>query len=221
LETAKIDPRTGEPLEEMEVIPTKGLPLNSAVKRILGKKDTRVRLTVLREGSDKPLEFDVTRGAVATESVLGVKRKADDEWDFPMVCMVNGYTASGSEIVTAALQDHKRAYIIGERSYGKGSVQNTQDFDGGQIKLTTASFWRPSGKNLNKSSTDGKDEDEWGVVPDLAVKLSRKEREDLAEAQHKAQIIPRKDGKAAKDPKTDFKDRQLEAALEYLRGRID
>ncbi len=98
--------------------------------------------------------------------------------DFPMVCMVNGGSASGSEIVSACLQDHKRALIVGERSYGKGSVQNIQEFHDGQIKLTTASFWRPSGKNLNKSSTSGKDTDEWGVTPDkgFLVKLTGKEQ---------------------------------------------
>ena len=75
--------------------------------------------------------------------------------DFPMVCLVNGGSASASEIVSACLQDHNRAVIIGSRSYGKGSVQTIVPFfeTGGSIKLTTATFWRPSGKNLNKSST--------------------------------------------------------------------
>jgi carboxyl-terminal processing protease len=138
--------------------------------------------------------------------------------DFPMVCLVNGYSASGSEIVSAALQDHRRALIVGERSYGKGSVQNIQPFEGGDIKLTTASFWRPSGKNLNKSSTSGKDEEEWGVMPDRVLKLTPKEREELAEHQRDAEIIQRPDRPAK--PKAEFKDRQLEVALEYLRGQI-
>jgi C-terminal peptidase prc len=138
--------------------------------------------------------------------------------DFPMVCLVNGFSASGSEIVSAALQDHHRALIMGERSFGKGSVQNIQDFNGGYLKLTTASFWRPSGKNLNKSSTDGKDEDEWGVIPDQLIKLSRTERDDLAEAQRDAEIIYAP-GKTPPEKK-EFKDRQLDAALEYLRGKI-
>src|SRR5207237_1514097 len=111
--------------------------------------------------------------------------------DFPMVCMVNGMSASGSEIVSAALQDHKQAYIVGERSYGKGSVQNIQRYEDGEIKLTTASFWRPSNKNLNKSSTSGKDEDEWGVTPDKVVSLTAKERDDLFEAQHNSEICRR------------------------------
>jgi len=145
--------------------------------------------------------------------------------DFPMVCLVNGYSASGSEIVSAALQDHHRALIVGERSYGKGSVQNIQPFEGGELKLTTASFWRPSNKNLNKSSTNGKDEDEWGVTPDetpdksYIVKLTSKEREELAEHQRDAEIIQRP-GQPPKAQKSEFKDRQLEAALEYLHGQI-
>src|SRR5262249_33978314 len=92
-------------------------------------------------------------------------RSAGSELGFPMTVLVNGYSASASEIVSACLQDHGRAVVVGERSFGKGSVQNIQDFDGGQIKITIASFWRPSGKNLNKSSTAGKDDDEWGVRP--------------------------------------------------------
>ena len=141
--------------------------------------------------------------------------------DFPMVCLVNGMSASGSEIVAACLQDHERAIVMGERSYGKGSVQNIQPFEGGELKLTTASFWRPNGKNLNKSSTSGKEEDEWGVSPNrgFILKLSERERDQLYEHQHDAEVIAHEEG-SAKEKKTEFKDRQLEMALEYLRGQI-
>jgi C-terminal peptidase prc len=307
----EVDSR-GNKLDPVEEIPTKGLALSDAVKKILGQPDTKVKLTVQRDGVSEPMTFEITRGRVEVETVLGHKRKTDDDWDFlvdpenrigyirltqfsrnsyrdlkrvmddlvrqgikgfildlrfnpgglldsavkisdlyiddglivsirprvgrqakfngthegslldfPMVCMVNGFSASGSEIVSAALQDHKRAMIVGERSYGKGSVQNIQPFEGGDIKLTTASFWRPSGRNLNKSSTAGKDEDEWGVTPDQEIKLSRKERDDLAEAQHDSEIIRRKDAPKSTEPKKEeFKDKQLDAALEYLRGQI-
>jgi C-terminal peptidase prc len=137
--------------------------------------------------------------------------------DFPMVCLVNGYSASGSEIVAACLQDHDRAYIIGERSFGKGDVQHILDFDGGQLKLTTATFGRPSKKNLNKSSTSGKDEDEWGVIPNKIVKLSAKERVDLDEHLNARAVIQRKDKPAEIKP---FEDKQLSEALKYLRGQI-
>jgi carboxyl-terminal processing protease len=141
-----------------------------------------------------------------------------------MVCLVNGGSASGSEIVSAALQDHKRALIVGERSYGKGSVQNIMKFEGGELKMTTATFWRPSGKNLNKATAGknggpGNDDDVWGVVPDRAIKLERKERGDLEEALHQAEVIQPK-GRKMKEPKAEFKDKQLDAALEYLREQI-
>jgi len=116
------------------------------------------------------------------------------------------------------LQDHRRAYIIGERSYGKGSVQHIQGYGEGEIKLTTASFWRPSNKNLNKSSTAGKDEDEWGVTPDKVIALNGKERDDLFESQHNTEVCRR--GLAPKEAPKEFKDRQLDAAVEYLQNQI-
>src|SRR5213076_2216400 len=84
--------------------------------------------------------------------------KSDGSYtSFPMVCLINGGSASASEIVSACLQDHGRAIIAGTRSFGKGSVQTIHRFDtGGRLKLTTATFWRPSNKNLNRTSTSGK-----------------------------------------------------------------
>ena len=301
----------GKPLAEREEISTKGMQLSDAVKKILGKPNTKVKILVKRDGTPDPIEFEITRGRVEVETVLGHKRKDNDDWDFmidpvtkigyarltsfsrntardlisvmkqlvsqnvkgfvldlrfnpgglldsavdisdlfigdglivsirprqgkeqrhsgvqegslldfPMVCLVNGGSASGSEIVSACLQDHHRALIIGERSYGKGSVQNIQAFGDGELKLTIASFWRPNGKNLNKSSTKGKDEDEWGVKPDLEIKLSRKERDDLADSQREAEVIQRKDKPAAPASDKNFKDRQLEEALKYIKGQL-
>ena len=84
----------------------------------------------------------------------------------PMAVLVNRYSASASEIVAAALQDHGRAVVVGERSYGKGSVQNIIPMERGKsaLKLTTASYWRPSGKNIHRFP-DSKEDDEWGVRP--------------------------------------------------------
>jgi C-terminal processing protease CtpA/Prc len=115
------------------------------------------------------------------------------------------------------LQDHKRARILGERSYGKGSVQHILPFDGGQIKLTTATFWRPSKKNLNKSSTSGKDDEVWGVTPDEVIKLAAKERNDLEDHLRATEVIHPKNKPAAVK---EFKDKQLDDALKYLRGQI-
>ena len=111
--------------------------------------------------------------------------------------------------------------MIGERSFGKGSVQNIREFGEGELKLTTATFWRPSGKNLNKSSTGGKDEDTWGVKPDQDVKLTRKERDDLFEAMRESEVIYGSAGKKKTDEeKAPFVDTQLQAALGDLRGQL-
>lgn len=146
------------------------------------------------------------------------------ELGFPMVVLINGMSASASEIVSACLQDHGRAIIMGERSFGKGSVQQVEDFPptGGQIKLTTARYYPPSNKNIDKLATAGKAEDQWGVQPDpgFELKLTRDERADLAEHLRDLEIIGKRPGKDSKKEAKDFKDRQLEMALEYLRSQI-
>jgi carboxyl-terminal processing protease len=91
---------------------------------------------------------------------------------FPLVILVNHYSASASEIVSACLQDHKRAMVMGERTWGKGSVQNIIDLENGRsaLKLTTAAYKRPSGKNIHRFP-DSKDKDDWGVMPELGFEL--------------------------------------------------
>ena len=71
---------------------------------------------------------------------------------FPMVVLVNHFSASASEIVAACLQDHHRATIIGERTWGKGSVQSVVELEDGKsaLKLTTAAYRRPNGKNIHR-----------------------------------------------------------------------
>jgi len=113
---------------------------------------------------------------------------------FPMVCLINGGSASASEIVSGCLQDHGRAIIMGSRSYGKGSVQTIHYFDpnkSSRLKLTTATYWRPSGRNIHKADTSGKDTDEWGVTPNkgFEIKLSKKEDGDLFDHLRDAEII--------------------------------
>ena len=98
----------------------------------------------------------------------------------PMAVLINGYSASASEVVSACLQDSKRAKIVGERSFGKGSVQNVIDMDGGALKLTTSGYFRPSGHNIHREA-DFTEEDEWGVTPDngMTVKLSPYQKEQV------------------------------------------
>src|SRR4029453_7487064 len=88
---------------------------------------------------------------------------------------VNQNSASAAEILSACLQDHDRAVVVGQRSFGKGSVQNILDLEDGNsvLKLTVATYRRPSGKNIHRFK-NAKKTDEWGVSPDkgLEVKMS-------------------------------------------------
>lgn len=112
---------------------------------------------------------------------------------FPMAVLVNHYSASSSEIVAACLQDHGRAIIVGERTWGKGSVQNVIELEGGRsaLKLTTASYLRPSGKNIHRFP-DAKESDEWGVMPNdgYEVKLQERETREMVASRRLRDILP-------------------------------
>lgn len=104
-------------------------------------------------------------------SVKGEFFAADGKkYDWPVVILIDGGSASASEIVSAALSDHHRATLVGERSYGKGTVQELFPLPCGMgmLRLTDASFWRPSEKPIHRRH-DAKDSDVWGVTPDVTV----------------------------------------------------
>lgn len=102
---------------------------------------------------------------------------------FPIAVLVNRFSASAAEIIAACLQDHHRAVIVGQRSYGKGTVQELLPLDAdkgmrrGLLKVTASSYWRPSERNINRGK-DAKDADEWGVRPDEGHEVIVKD-EDL------------------------------------------
>lgn len=106
-----------------------------------------------------------TRGGVDGRHYHATKGQAFDA-QAPIVVLINRFSASASEILAACLQDHQRAVVIGQRSWGKGTVQNVLYLEGGQsaLKLTTASYWRPSNRNIHRMR-NAKDDDEWGVRP--------------------------------------------------------
>src|SRR5262249_46860379 len=86
----------------------------------------------------------------------------------PLVVLVNGSTSGAAELIAAAVQDYNRGKIAGQRTLGKASVQTPLmqvQFDEKMLKLTTATFSRPSGKNLHRFR-DSKESDDWGVRPD-------------------------------------------------------
>jgi carboxyl-terminal processing protease len=103
----------------------------------------------------------------------------------PIVVLVDSYSASASEIVAACLQDHHRATIVGQRTYGKGTVQKVYMLEGNKsaLRLTFATYWRPSGQDIHKRK-GAKDTDDWGVRPDPGqeVLVSKDLREQILEA---------------------------------------
>lgn len=149
-------------------------------------------------------------------------RKSGTQEGFPMVVLINHFSASASEIVAACLQDHQRAIIVGERSWGKGSVQNIIELEDGlsALKLTTAGYRRPSGKNIHRFK-DASDEDEWGVSPNegFGVKFSVAENRALTTFRQQLDVVKRSADKNAK-PLPDFDDRQLVKAVEFLSAQL-
>jgi len=140
--------------------------------------------------------------------------------DFPMVVLVNRYSASASEIVSAALQDHERAIIVGERTWGKGSVQNVIELESGSsaLKLTTASYHRPSGKNIHRFP-GATEEAEWGVMPDdgYGIKFSGAEMKEYLDHRRERDVL----SEAGPPQDDEYKDRQLGKAIDYLREQIE
>jgi len=235
--------KSGDLIIRLDDKTVKGLTLNDAVKIMRGDPGTDIKLTVIREGADKPLPFTVTRDIISVKSVKsrmlepdygyirisnfqsktgrdllseinklkkenkealkglvldlrnnpgGVLsaaadvsdafinsgklvytkgRIANSDFEFnakpgdimegsPMVVLINGGSASASEIVAGALQDHRRAIIMGSKSFGKGSVQTIQELrSGGAVKITTARYFTPNGRSIQGE----------GITPDVIL----------------------------------------------------
>jgi carboxyl-terminal processing protease len=98
--------------------------------------------------------------------------------EFPIAVIVNESTASAAEIVAGALRDHGRATVVGERSYGKGSVQEVVELSrrGGAVKLTTAYYFLPKGECIHRSAVTSEN-GSWGVAPNIPVNLTAQQKE--------------------------------------------
>lgn len=236
--------KTGDLIIRLDDTPVKGMSLNDAVNKMRGKAGTKITLTIVREGVDKPFTVTLTRARIKVHSVrshllepgfgyvrisrfqahtgddlhkalaklkrenkgqrlkglvvdlrnnpgglldaavevadtfirkgtiVSVRGRTPDsnlERDAtpgdmlhgaPMVVLVNGGSASASEIVAGALQDDKRALIMGQRTFGKGSVQTILPLGGGTaVKLTTARYYTPSGRSIQAE----------GITPDIPL----------------------------------------------------
>ncbi len=113
-----------------------------------------------------------TKGLRSPEWVVRAEGKGEFK-DLPLIVLINESSASASEIVSGAIRDHQRGLILGERSFGKFSVQNLIQLAHSEahLKLTTAQYYLPSGKSLHRK----KGAETWGVEPDITVPLAPKE----------------------------------------------
>ena len=280
--------KSGDLISKLDETQVRGLTLNDAVKKMRGTPDTKITLTVLRKGEEKPLTFTLTRAIIKSQSVknkliepdyayvrvtqfqehtgedlaktlknlreqnkgpfkglvldlrnnpgglldaaVGVSaaflpkndlvvytegRVADSKMrlsatpsdyarrgksDYlkdlpeeykkvPIVVLINAGSASASEIVAGALQDHKRATILGIQSFGKGSVQTILPMNNGSaIKLTTARYFTPAGRSIQAK----------GIVPDILVEDGSDPSLSLHEADLSKHLSNPTDEKAGK-----------------------
>jgi carboxyl-terminal processing protease len=129
--------------------------------------------------------------------------------NIPMVVLINKGSASGSEIIAGALQDHKKAIIIGTKSFGKASVQSIYKlYSGCALKLTTAKYYTPSGKCIERDTETG----EGGIAPDIEVEVDPELEKELRK-QEGIFYPPEKQ----KEEMKELKDPVIEKALEIFK----
>ena len=154
---------------------------------------------------------------------------ADGEFaDLPMAVLVDQNSASAAEIVAACLQDHGRAIVVGQRSYGKGTVQQLLPLESGKslLKLTWASFWRPSGANIHHAA-GAPDDAKWGVAPDAGYdsKLSPEEYKTYLEYREKRDGFGNinaesSSGRDVAAKVAGYVDQPLQLAVKYLQSKL-
>ncbi len=145
--------------------------------------------------------------------------------DFPVAVIINGQSASASEILTGALVENGRAVAVGERTYGKGSVQSVHPLGGSatgaSFKLTEQRYYLPSGRSLQRTD----DSAEWGVDPDYFVHLDDDQLAELARIRRESEIIGKAEASETHaDPdwiREHMADPQLAFALDAVQRRVD
>lgn len=162
-------------------------------------------------------EIVSTRSRNEEDTVKYTAQTGDIAAGLPMVVIINEGSASASEIVAGALQDHHRAIIIGEKSFGKGSVQTVIPLgEYGAMRITTARYYTPSGRSIQAK----------GIEPDILVKQAKLEEIEsyglnIKEAELKGALKNEEDAKAAKSGKKEKSENKEEVADYQLIRALD
>jgi carboxyl-terminal processing protease len=213
--------------------------LEEALRRLEAKKQLNGLILDLRDDPGGALPTAVALADLFLESgvIVTVRPRVGDETTFtasapetmtgfPMVILVNGQSASASEIVAGALKENGRAKVLGTRTFGKGSVQEVRDlpYSRGTLKFTTAHYYLPSGRNINRDPGS----ETWGVDPSpgMVVPVTNEQYLDSFRARRDYEII-REDGDEDALPcvtaawiRENMLDEQLAGALDVLCGYL-
>jgi len=182
-----------------------------------GLLDQAVKIAKLFIGKNKLIVY--TEGRKSPRKEYRANASAPYE-DIPMVVLVNGGSASGSEILAGALQDNKRAILIGSRTFGKASVQSVIDLgDGYGLKLTTAKYYTPSGRCIQRDESVKSSTQTYtgGIVPDIVIEVP-KEIEAKIYQQREEIFYPGKEPTSAVKKEEQVEDVVLNRAIEIVKA---